>query len=256
MLKIRRLNMDSSWQLSWGKTTVLIDPWLLGSEVDGFSWFNEQWHVTPAMAIEKISAYQAIVISQPYSDHCHQQTLEKLANVPILATPKASKRLKKELPTRTVQNLPNILSREWLDYGDFALSYLASTKKLSAAFDGLVMRKGQELVVYCPHGFNLTSAHLDILQAYKTKLLLTGFSSFQLPLFLGGTVNPGKNAALELIEVLKPSKIVHTHDENKKAKGLVKKIAKFTYPSPESLEQELGDRFVYLDESYDWYAVE
>ncbi|MCP4438776.1 MAG: MBL fold metallo-hydrolase [Aureispira sp.] len=255
MLKIRRLNMDSSWQLSWGNTTVLIDPWLLGSEVDGFSWFNEQWHTTPSMAVSRLGRYDAVLISQPFSDHCHQQTLKELKEVPILGTPKAHKRLNKELPGRDIKSLPNLLSREWMNFGDLAISYLASTKKLSAAFDGLIIRKEQDIVVYCPHGFNLTSAHLSILGEYKTKLLLTGFSLFQLPFFLGGTVNPGKNAALELIEGLNPTKVVHTHDENKKAKGLVKKIAKVNYSSPESLQEELGNKFEYLDESYEWYTV-
>ena len=96
MLTLRRLNMDSSWALSWAGTTILIDPWLLGSEVDGFSWFNEQWHVTAPVPVDTIGEYQAILISQAYSDHCHQQTLMELQTVPFIATPSASKRLERD----------------------------------------------------------------------------------------------------------------------------------------------------------------
>jgi L-ascorbate metabolism protein UlaG (beta-lactamase superfamily) len=45
-MNIQRLNMDNSWRLEFGGKSVLIDPWLMGVEVDYFSWFNTQWHKT------------------------------------------------------------------------------------------------------------------------------------------------------------------------------------------------------------------
>ena len=45
MLSIKRLNLDSSWHIEYGKNSFVVDPWLIGSEIDGFKWLNEQWHI-------------------------------------------------------------------------------------------------------------------------------------------------------------------------------------------------------------------
>lgn len=246
MLTLRRLNMDSSWVLSWAGTTILIDPWLIGSEVDGFSWFNEQWHVTAPVPVDMIGEYQAILISQAYSDHCHQQTLKKLQTVPFIATPSASKRIKREMRGREINILPELTSGEWLDQGALQLAYLDPGRMIDPIYNGIVIRHEEQVVVYFPHGFTLSANQLKALQSYKTLLLITSFSSFRLPVFLGGTSNPGAANALSLVEALNPRRVVHTHDENKHAKGLVTKLAKVAYPDPVQLEASMGGRFVYV----------
>ena len=246
MLTLRRLNMDSSWALSWAGTTILIDPWLIGSEVDGFSWFNEQWHVTSPVLVDSIGEYQAILISQAYSDHCHQQTLKELQTVPFFATPSASRRLKREMRGREINILPELTSGKWLDQGVLQLAYLNLGRMLDPIYNGIVIRHKDEVVVYFPHGFTLSTNQMKALQAYKTLLLITSFSSFKLPVFLGGVSNPGAANALSLVEALNPRKVVHTHDENKHAKGLVTKLAKVAYPDPLQLEASMGGRFVYV----------
>lgn len=256
MLKIRRLNMDTSWQLSWGQTTLLIDPWLLGSEIDGFAWFNEQWHTTASLPLENIGIYEGILISQPFSDHCHEETLQELDVVPLLINPKSRKRLMKKIQDRTMFDLPLFLEGTWLDFGDLKIAYLKSSKVLSAAFDGILIRKGKDLVVYCPHGFELTEDLKKALSAYKVKALIVGFSFFKLPFFFGGVVNPGKANALELIEALQPEKVFHTHDENKASKGIVKRIATVSYLNEEGMRKNLEDQFVFLGADYEWYSFE
>lgn len=253
MLTLRRLNMDSSWALSWAGTTLLIDPWLIGSEVDGFSWFNEQWHVTALVPVDSIGEYQAILISQAYSDHCHQQTLKCLHMVPFIATPSASGRLKREMRGSVINILPEVTSGRWLDHGALQLAYLDPGRMIDPIYNGIVIRYENELVVYFPHGFTLNEKQLKALQAYRTLLLMTSFSSFKLPAFLGGTSNPGVANALDLVDALQPKRVVHTHDENKLAKGLVSKLAKVVYPDPLQLEATMGGRFVYLQ--YDPFTL-
>ena len=247
MLTVKRLNMDSSWALTWAGTTLLIDPWLVGSEVDGFSWFNEQWHATPPVPIESVGTYDSIIISQSYSDHCHQPTLAALEPVPLISTPSAVKRLSKEMRDRTINVLPELGSGEWYELGSLQLAYLDPGRRMDPIYNGVVIRHERELVVYFPHGFTLTQQQLDCLQDFETLLLITSFSRFKLPSFLGGAVNPGKQNALKLVEALNPRKIVHTHDENKHAKGLVKKIARVDYPNPEELQALMAGRFAYLE---------
>lgn len=238
--------MDSSWALQWAEDSLLIDPWLLGSGVDGYAWFNEQWHVTPPVAIASLEPYQSILISQSYPDHCHKQTLDALYTVPLIATPSAAKKINKEMSGRTVRILPEITTGRWLDVGSIQLAYLDPGRMIDPIFNGIVIRKDHEVVVYFPHGFSLNAKQLKVLQQYETIVLITSFATFKLPFFLGGAVNPGEENALQLVKALQPRKIVHTHDENKHAKGLVKKIAKVIYPDPVQLQASMGDRFVYL----------
>ena len=66
MIKLKRLNLDSSWHIHFNKIKFILDPWLIGSEIDGFSWLNEQWHIKEPVAIKDIPEYDLIVISQNY----------------------------------------------------------------------------------------------------------------------------------------------------------------------------------------------
>ena len=56
--------MDTSWHLSIGGVSFLIDPRLAGSEIDGYSWFNEQWHVVKPIQVEEIPEFNYVLISQ------------------------------------------------------------------------------------------------------------------------------------------------------------------------------------------------
>ena len=238
--------MDSSWAISWEGTSMLIDPWLLGSGVDGYSWFNEQWHVTPPVELKSLDTFQSIIISQSYPDHCHKQTLEALQEVPFIATPSALKRIKREMPGREVRILPELSSGDWLEEGSLHMAYLDPGRVIDPIFNGIVIRHDRQAIVYFPHGFTLHAKQIDILRQYEILVLMTSFASFKLPFFLGGAVNPGIENGLALVKALNPRKVVHTHDENKHARGLVKKIAKLNYPTQDQLQAALPDRFIYL----------
>lgn len=250
MLKIRRLNMDSSWQISWNGHSILFDPWLIGSEIDGFSWFNEQWHATSPAPISSLETYDAILISQHFSDHCHEETVVKLKEKPVYTTKQGSKRIGKVIDKKRIQIIPELNSEKWLKSGDLEIALLSAPFKLSATFNGIVLKYGSDILVYCPHGYNLTDAQKELLNRYQTVLLITSFSSFKLPFFLGGMVNPGVKKAKELVEILNPNKIIATHDEDKHAVGLVKKIAKVNYPSSSDLELIFQEKYLNLDQSY------
>ncbi len=46
---------------------------------------------------------------------------------------------------------------------------------------------------------------------------------------MGGKVNPGMENVYELYKQIKPKNTINTHDEKKKAKGLVSSLAKVKY---------------------------
>ena len=62
MIQVQRLNMDNSLFLEISGWKVLIDPWLEGTEVDFFGWFNTQWHRTPPLPYEQIPAFDTVLI--------------------------------------------------------------------------------------------------------------------------------------------------------------------------------------------------
>ena len=80
MIQLQRLNLDTSLFLEIGGWRVVIDPWLEGTEVDFFSWFNTQWHRTSPIPFHEIPEFDTVLITQKYPDHFHLQTLKKLAH--------------------------------------------------------------------------------------------------------------------------------------------------------------------------------
>ena len=95
MLSVKRLNLDSSWHIEFEEEKFIIDPWLIGSEIDGSKWLNQQWHIKEPVKVKDIPNYNFLLISQNYEDHCHLRTLEEVPEKkPIIATGKAYKKLK------------------------------------------------------------------------------------------------------------------------------------------------------------------
>lgn len=226
----KRINMDSSWHVSWEESALLIDPWQIGSEIDGFSWLNEQWHTTPAIPLEELPDYKFILISQSYEDHCHLNTLQAIdTNIPLIATPKAFKRLKKHFPERQIHEIPE--QGAPLIFGGLSFSALRPDKLLDPIYYSVVISDAANRgVFYAPHGFDLPAEFGDRFPDLEVELLVTTFTQFQLPAILGGLVNPGMENVRELFLQLRPKSVINTHDEQKKGKGLVTRFAKVRYP--------------------------
>ena len=77
MLSVKRLNLDSSWSINFNSVNFIVDPWLVGSEIDGFKWLNEAWHIKDPVKIEDLPEFKFLMISQNYEDHCHIATVLK-----------------------------------------------------------------------------------------------------------------------------------------------------------------------------------
>lgn len=242
-MRIQRLNMDTSWSLHWGEAKLLIDPWLVGPEVDGFRWFNEQYHAEDPVAIDQLPEYEAILVSQSYEDHCHLNTLNQLAPKPILGPPKVYNRLKGK-QTNELVLLPDLMHDSWHALGKLKIAYLAPNRRIDPIYHAILIVHENEAIFYASHGFTLQPEQLAAIQDLNIKLLITTFTHFKLPGFLGGEVNPGFPNAKRLVEQLKPEYVLNTHDEQKVGKGLVTKLAKVTYPDFDELEDNVHIPFV------------
>ncbi len=244
-LELRRLNMDSSWEWEINGTRLWVDPWLIGSEIEFFKWLSEQWHTTPPVPIEQLNPAKGILVTQSYMDHCHLPTLERLpANLPILASDKARKVIHKAFPSREVLLIPDLLDQGWLTWGNLKVSTLHPGRKMDPIYYLTLLQFGGKVLAYAPHGFHLSDAQQQAVKSMEIELLLTSFSDFRLPSWLGGHVNPGPGNVRALVDYLQPRKIMNTHDEQKKGKGLVSLLAKAVYPDFKQVQQEWKERFI------------
>ena len=114
MASIRRLNKDNSWAITLSDTTFLVDPWLTGSEVDYFGWFNTQWHREAPVPVSEVPEYDWILVTQQFPDHFHVETLLALDPGCLLVPPSVRKRAEKLFPSATVKAIAaNPLRGEW-----------------------------------------------------------------------------------------------------------------------------------------------
>lgn len=246
-MQVKRINRDSSWWVQLDGVSFLLDPWLRGSEVDGFSWLNEQWHTTEPVAADQLPPYKGIIVTQPYSDHCHEPTLSQLDRTSLLANAPSAKRIGKGFPNTSVLTIPEY-SEGMLEWNGLRVCNFRSSRWIDPIYHALCVEGTSGCLFYAPHGFRLTGEALSFMQQKKVQLLLTTFMHFQIPELLGGLVNPGPDAAASLVQQLCPTYIMNTHDERKKMRGLVQRTARILFPDLPALSSRYPGRFVVTED--------
>lgn len=238
---LQRLNLDSSWAISSNSNTILVDPWLEGTEVDYFSWFNTQWHRTKPADYADVPSFDAILITQKYPDHFHPQTLHKLRPGCLIIPSSLEKRCRKEFPNAKL--IVCTKSNPKAVIGDIQIDWLFTSRKIDPIYDAVHIQTPDSSVFIANHGFTLNSNDSE----RKADILITSFNHYVLPALLGGIISPGLDGVKALCSVLKPRKIIATHDEQKHAIGLVSKFAKVHWFKPVDLNQEPDLKDLFLD---------
>jgi len=224
-LTLQRLNMDTTWHCTLGSIKLLIDPWLVGTEVDYFSWFNTQWHRTPPTDCSQLPPFDTVLITQKYPDHCHPETLQALRPQQIIAPAHMLKRLRHLVPDATLIGVEP--GPEGVLHRDVRLHLLASPRRVDPIYDAFLLDDGQRSIVIAPHGLSATQDHLAIVEAASPiTVLLSPFDHYQLPTLLGGTIKPGLPGLQSLVDLFDPEIVIQTHDEDKYARGLVSQLAR------------------------------
>jgi len=249
MISLKRLNLDSSWFLEWEGNRFIIDPWLVGSEIDGFSWLNEQWHIKEPIQMDALPSYDYILLSQSYEDHCHINTLAEMEAIkPILATPKAFNRIQKKFPSREHKQIPDY-KQSPLKLNRLKIWHLHPGGKIDPIFFAVIItNESNQAIFYCPHGFSLNEMQEAFIKQFEIELFITTFTEFKLPAIMGGKVNPGMQNVIDLLNVLKPKHTINTHDEEKTVKGLVSRLAKVNYPDYAAYKKINNINFVPLND--------
>ena len=111
----------------------------------------------------------------------------------------------------------------------------------------MIINNKNEAIFYAPHGFVLSDEQLELIKDINISLLITTFTHFKIPKIMGGDVNPGMENVYELYKQLSPKKTINTHDEEKKAKGLVSALAKIKYADYDKIESNNDINFIRID---------
>ena len=194
----------------------MFDPWLVGSEVDGFRWFNEAWHVDPVIPPEEAGTYNGVLVSQPFSDHNHAATLAALPGAPRVASVPGCGLAGDVIPP---------LDAEPLQIGDLRIWRLTRPWYHPPRYHALVIADPHDrAVVHAPHGLPPTPAHA-VAERFDVVLVAVSRARYQLPFFMGGAVNPGHEAAVQTVRALGAKAALAIHDEPKRASGVVQHLA-------------------------------
>ena len=201
MIQVQRLNMDNSLFIEISGWKVLIDPWLEGTEIDFFSWFNTQWHRTAPLPYEKLPTFDTVLITQKYPDHFHAETLKKLAPKHIIAPKSLKKKIKKILPNSSLIPLDAIDNQIMVN--NVQVTFLPTQRKIDPIYDAFILDDGKESVFLATHGFQTTEKDRALIKkASPCQLLINPFNHYKLPFFLGGVVSPGIDGVKHLCDVL------------------------------------------------------
>lgn len=236
-MKLTRINPDHSWLLETTGLRLVVDPWLQGPEIDGFGWFHTQHLPQAAWPLDALGPMDAVVITQPFSDHCHEETLRALpASVPILAVPAAHRRLKRLFPEGRT-----LVSLEQTFCSHPSLPGLTLTPLPAPWWDpthgGLWISSDEGSVLIAPHGYR----NRRLLRALRPAMarpctVLAPSMQYRLPLFLGGTVNLGLKNAYHLCQDVHAHAFVETHSSDKPATGLARALARVRRPNLEQVK--------------------
>ena len=167
---LTHLNADTAWLLQLpyppgvippkGRSHfyILIDPWLMGPQVDVAPWFSKQWHSTnpkvrtivelneclqdienlaeekkdkvmkskeePSGPTSTESFIDAVIVSHEFTDHCHKDTLLEIhSDTPVFATKVAANSIRSWDHFKLVHDIP-VFSNKSLDWTETLLDSL------------------------------------------------------------------------------------------------------------------------------------
>jgi len=210
-MQLTKLNADSSWMFYFDGLHVLVDPWFTPAQVDFHPWFSRQFHLDPQPQLSEIQSPDFIFISHRYTDHCNRETLLQFSSdIPVIAIPSILKKIAKWGHFQTL--LP-------LSSAPFHVEVLKTKNAL--VHKAYLFESSQNKIVFAPHG-----AVLKNIPNVKIDAVISTTLCYQLPFFLGGTINLGQESAVRLQQQLRANLLLTTHNEDKKGEGLVSFFAK------------------------------
>ncbi len=264
---------------------IVLDPWLHPTpQVDGSPLFSRQTRIEPAAfgslaqldcwlrSLSSNEALDAVLFSHPFTDHLHPETVCDKDSLAVLRAVKAIFTTNdslsalralgvKGIPAASIVDitstayrqdggdtdvLPTGIEIEHLPARDWAASP-AWHKLHSGILISCANAATPTQILYSPHGVTPRSIQARMQspsQGKMARILIHSFDRQTLPLI--GTVACGFPNVLDLIPTFRPDAVLATHDEHKRAEGIVGHLIKRTTVSLDQAASRLRQQHPHI----------
>ena len=241
-MKIIKADNYQTWYLENNNNAILIDPWLTNTlQPEGSFFIQRRKNNSTCLSKVEIDKVNGIIITAPFEDHLHLESINMLADIPIYT----SKIVKKQLIKNYIQNRIYILSEQTTKVNDLNIKALpTSYPYYRTTFSLLIEDNKGNSVFHEGHRVNFKylnenniKAEIAILTAEETKL----FGFIQLGMNYRNT--------LKAANILGSSQLFITGNNPEQTQGFIKNFLKTKSFNIDDLSKEIN---VYKNEG-DFY---
>ena len=241
-MKIIKADNYQTWYLEHNNNAILIDPWLTNTlQPEGSFFIQRKKNNSSCLSKVEIDKVNGIIITAPFEDHLHLESINMLADIPIYT----SKIVKKQLIKNYIQNRIYILSEQTTKVNDLNIKALpTSYPYYRTTFSLLIEDSKGNSVFHEGHRVNFKylnknniKAEIAILTAEETKL----FGFIQLGMNYRNT--------LKAANILGSSQLFITGNNPEQTQGFIKNFLKTKSFNIDDLSKEIN---VYKNEG-DFY---
>ena len=241
-MKIIKADNYQTWYLEHNNNAILIDPWLTNTlQPEGSFFIQRKKNNSSCLSKVEIDKVNGIIITAPFEDHLHLESINMLADIPIYT----SNIVKKQLIKKYIQNKIYILSEQTTKVNDLNIKALpTSYPYYRTTFSLLIEDSNGNSVFHEGHRVNFKylnenniKAEIAILTAEETKL----FGFIQLGMNYRNT--------LKAANILGSSQLFITGNNPEQTQGFIKNFLKTKSFNIDDLSKEIN---VYKNEG-DFY---
>tara|TARA_Y100001968_G_C19320118_1_gene698768 strand:+ start:129 stop:860 length:732 start_codon:yes stop_codon:yes gene_type:complete len=241
-MKIIKADNYQTWYLEHNNKAILIDPWLTNTlQPEGSFFIQRKKNNSSCLSKVEIGKVNGIIITAPFEDHLHLESINMLADIPIYT----SNIVKKQLIKNNIQNKIYILSEQTTKVNDLNIKALpTSYPYYRTTFSLLIEDNKGNSVFHEGHRVNFKylnenniKAEIAILTAEETKL----FGFIQLGMNYRNT--------LKAANILGSSQLFITGNNPEQTQGFIKNFLKTKSFNIDDLSKEIN---VYKNEG-DFY---
>jgi len=241
-MKIIKADNYQTWYLEHNNNAILIDPWLTNTlQPEGSFFIQRKKNNSSCLSKVEIDKVNGIIITAPFEDHLHLESINMLADIPIYT----SKIVKKQLIKNYIQNRIYILSEQTTKVNDLNIKALpTSYPYYKTTFSLLIEDSKGNSIFHEGHRVNFKylnknniKAEIAILTAEETKL----FGFIQLGMNYRNT--------LKAANILGSSQLFITGNNPEQTQGFIKNFLKTKSFNIDDLSKEIN---VYKNEG-DFY---
>ena len=216
-MKIIKADNYQTWYLENDNNAILIDPWLTNTLQPEGSFFIQRRKINSScLSKVEIDKVNGIIITAPFEDHLHMESINMLSGIPIYT----SNIVKKQLIKNNIQNKIYILSEQATNVNGLNIKALpTSYPYFSTTFSLLIKDDKENSLFHEGHRVNFKyliknniKADIAILTAEESKL----FGFIQLGMNYKNT--------LKAVNLLGSNQLFITGNDPDQTQGFIKKF--------------------------------